>query len=81
MNKRINISLPEEVVRVIDRVAKKGERSRFISQAVRYYVDDFGRANLRKRLKEGAIREAELDLRLAEEWFTLEEEAWQQSRS
>jgi len=81
MNKRINITLPEEVVQVIDRVAKKGERSRFIGQAVRHYVDDLGRANLKKRLKEGAILEAELDLRLAEEWFPLEEEAWQQSRS
>ncbi|MGH9339151.1 MAG: ribbon-helix-helix domain-containing protein [Acidobacteriota bacterium] len=80
MNKRINITLPEETIRVIDRVAKKGERSHLISQAVKHYVKELGRANLRKRLKEGAIREAELDLRLAEEWFPLEEEAWQGRR-
>jgi CopG family transcriptional regulator/antitoxin EndoAI len=78
MNKRINITLPEETVRLLDRVARKGSRSRLIDRAVRRYVAEVGRANLRKRLKEGAMREAGLDLQLAEEWFPLEEEAWRE---
>jgi CopG family transcriptional regulator / antitoxin EndoAI len=77
MHQRINITLPEETLRVIDQVANKGDRSRFIDSAVRYYVDAIGRANLRKRLKEGAIRRAERDLNLAQEWSAFEEEAWQ----
>ena len=40
-------------------------------------VEEIDRASLRKRLKEGAVRRAERDLQLAEEWFTLEEEAGQ----
>jgi len=44
---------------------------------VKSYIKEVGRANLRKRLKEGAIHEAELDRGLAEEWYTLDEEAWQ----
>lgn len=78
MNKRINITLPEKTVQLLDRVAQKGTRSRLIDRAVRRYVVELGRANLRRRLKEGAIREAELDLQLAEEWFPLEEEAWRE---
>lgn len=32
---------------------------------------------LRKRLKEGALANAKESLAMAEEWFPLEEEAWQ----
>jgi len=80
MHRRLNITLPEETVRLIDRVAAKGDRSRFIAEAVTHYVGSSGRAQLRKRLKEGALRRAERDLRLARDWFPLDEEAWQRSR-
>ncbi len=76
MHRRINITLPEETVQLIDRVSEKGDRSRLINEAVRRYVTFTRRANLRKRLKEGALRRADRDLRLAEESFFLEEEAW-----
>jgi CopG family transcriptional regulator/antitoxin EndoAI len=75
MYRRLNITLPEQTVRLVDRVARERGRSRFINLAVRHYVEAVGRANLRKRLKEGALRRAERDLRLAEEWFALEVEA------
>lgn len=76
MHRRINIALPEETVRLIDRVAAKGKRSHLIAEAIRYYVAETGRAQLRKRLREGARRRTERDLKLAREWFFLEEEAW-----
>jgi CopG family transcriptional regulator/antitoxin EndoAI len=75
MHRRLNITLPEETVRLINRVAKKGNRSRLISDAVRRYVRELGRANLRRRLKEGARRRAGRDLALAQDWFALEDEA------
>jgi CopG family transcriptional regulator/antitoxin EndoAI len=71
---RINVTLPEETVRLIDRVAEKGNRSRLINEAVKHYIREMGRANLRERLKEGARQRAERDRRLAEEWFLLNEE-------
>lgn len=77
MNKRINISLPEETVRLLDRVAEKGNRSKLINEAVRHYVEQVGRENLRGRLKKGAQAQAERDLHLVEEWFALDEEAWE----
>ncbi len=81
MHKRLNITLPEETVRLIDRVAEKGDRSRLIAEGVKHYIESVGRMNLRRRLKEGAVRRAGRDLRLAEEWFSLEEEAWRGSRA
>ncbi len=80
MRRRINITLPDDTVRLIDRVAAKGARSRFIAEAVSHYVHATGRAELRKRLKEGAVRRAERDRRLASEWFLLDEEAWPTGR-
>ena len=80
MHRRINVTLPEETVRLIDRVAERGDRSRLIDQAVKYFVAVARRKNLRNRLKEGAIRRAERDLLLSQEWFPLEEEAWQRRR-
>jgi CopG family transcriptional regulator/antitoxin EndoAI len=62
MHQRLNITLPEETIRLIDRVASKGDRSRFIAEAVRQYVGAHGRTKLRRRLREGAVRRAERDL-------------------
>jgi len=53
MSKRVNIILPDSTLKVLDRVAGKGDRSRFISQAVLHYVKTRGTANLRERLKQG----------------------------
>ncbi len=77
MYQRINITLPEETLGLIDRIVEKGDRSRFIDRAIKYYVESIGKAKIKQLLKEGAIARASRDLRLAEEWFTLEEEAWQ----
>ena len=76
MHRRINVTLPEETVELIDRVSRKGDRSRLIDHAIRRYISEIGRANLRKKLKEGALHRAPRDRKLAEEWFLLEEEAW-----
>ena len=77
MSKRVNIILPDATLKVLNRVAAKGDRSRFISQAVLHYVQTHGAANLRERLKQGALANAKLDLEIAEEWFPVEQEAWQ----
>ena len=77
---RINITLPEDTLRLLDHVAPKGDRSRVIDAAVRHFVETHGKANLRKQLVEGARRRAERDLLLAEEWFGIDDEAWQKPR-
>jgi hypothetical protein len=50
MSKRVNIMLPDTTVKVLDRVAPKGDRSRFISQAVLHYVQTQSRAKMARAL-------------------------------
>ncbi|MCL5287075.1 MAG: type II toxin-antitoxin system HicB family antitoxin [Acidobacteria bacterium] len=81
MHQRLNITLPERTIRLMDRIVRKGNRSRFISEAIHRLVEAEGRAKLRLRLKEGAKKRAKRDLELAEEWFGLEEEATPRGRA
>jgi CopG family transcriptional regulator/antitoxin EndoAI len=76
MSRRLSISLPDETFRLLDRVAAKGERSQIIAEAVTKYVVEVWKARIRKRMKERAVKRAELDLQIAEEWFPIDKEAW-----
>ena len=80
MSKRINIMLPERTLAVLDRVAPKGNRSRFVSEAVLHYVETQGKQSLREQLKAGYLANADENLKIAAEWFPLEELAWQKSQ-
>jgi len=80
MTRRINIVLPEETIKVLDRVAPKGNRSRLISEAVMHYVTSKAKTKLAERLKAGYLANAERDLKLAEEWFSVDEKAWQHAK-
>lgn len=75
MSKRINVVLPDKTLAVLDRVAPKGNRSRFISRAVLHFIDSQGKQILRERLKREALANAERDVEMAVNWFPLEEEA------
>lgn len=74
MRKRINVMLPEETLRLLAKVASKGERSRLIDAAVRHYVGTKGRKNLKKLLQEGAAMRAERDIQIAEEFAAFQDE-------
>ena len=80
MRRRLNITLPEETLRLIDHIAETGGRSRLIDEALREFVHRRRRASLRKQIEESAHRRATRDLALTEEWMSLEEEAWQKAR-
>jgi CopG family transcriptional regulator/antitoxin EndoAI len=71
--KRINVTLPDSTIKLLDNVTQKGLRSSFVDQAVRFYIEGVGQSNLKKQLKEGAIKRAERDLSIAEEWFLIDE--------
>jgi CopG family transcriptional regulator/antitoxin EndoAI len=81
MHRRVNISLPEKTVRLMDQFIRRGDRSRFISEAIHRFVREEGRAKLRRRLKEGAKKRAQRDLELAEDWFALEDEVTSRGRA
>jgi len=70
--KRIDITLPQKTVRLLQRLSPRGNRSGFVDRAVRFYIQETSRANLRKLVRQGAEKRAERDLLLAEEWFSIE---------
>jgi CopG family transcriptional regulator / antitoxin EndoAI len=80
MTKRINVVLPVETIKVLDRVAPKGNRSRLISEAVLHYVTSKAKTNLAEQLKQGALANAQRDLDIAQEWFSIDEESWQHAK-
>lgn len=81
IHKRVNVTLPEDTLRLLDRVTEKGDRSSFVDRAVRFYIEEKGRANLKKQLRLGATARASRDMSLAEEWFSIDEEVWPKGRS
>jgi CopG family transcriptional regulator / antitoxin EndoAI len=71
---RVDVTLPKETVRLLEKIAKRGDRSRLVDQAIRYFAKEMSRANLKKQLKEGAMINASRDLNLVEEWFSIDNE-------
>ena len=74
--KRINITVPESTLRLLDKVAPKGDRSRFITEAVHAYVARRSRARLRAELKAGAIARAARDLAIVADWSSIDSDTW-----
>jgi len=77
IHKRINITLPESTVALLETVADKGARSTFIDVAIKSYIKQIKQKNLRENLKAGAIARSRRDLSVSEDWFDIEEELWQ----
>jgi hypothetical protein len=75
---RINITLPEDTLRTLDRLAKPGDRSRLIDKAVRHYASTRSAEALREQLKQASIRDRESDLEVTGEWSAADDELWQQ---
>jgi CopG family transcriptional regulator/antitoxin EndoAI len=78
MNLRLNISIPESTVRLLDRVVPKGDRSRFIDRAVRSELARTTKTRLRRALAEGYRERAAADRALTAEWDLLSAEVWAQ---
>lgn len=75
--KRVNITLPSKTIELLDGIAEKGNRSSFVDRAVRFYIEEAGRANLQKQLCEGAVAHSSRDLSIVEDWFLVDEQSWQ----
>lgn len=69
---RMNITLPSETAELLNKLAPKGQRSRFIADAIEYYAGEKAREQLRQGMKEEALAYADLSRELAEEWFSEE---------
>ena len=77
---RLNISLPRETVSLLDRVTTKGNRSRFIDEAIREMAKGRTRTQLRKLLEEDGRVHRDRDLQVVEEWAAADTDAWRGPR-
>jgi len=76
MGRRINIVLPAGTIESIDLMVAPGGRSKFIDEAVRYFIENRSREALRKRLEFTTIRDRDLDLEVMADWAAVDEETW-----
>lgn len=82
-SKRIVISVPDQLLREIDGLVamERWNRSALIREAVRIYVEERKKRDMRERMKRGYEEMARINLTLAEEGPVFEAEALTPGRS
>jgi metal-responsive CopG/Arc/MetJ family transcriptional regulator len=76
---KVTLTLPAEVMDAVREEAKPRGYSKFIAEAVTYYIREQRRLSLRERLIAGYQDSAENDLMHAENWRHAEDEVWRES--
>ncbi len=73
---RLNIVLPDALIREIDQVAGKRKRSQFIADAVKRRILDLEKDRLQKEMAEGYRATRSEDEELAREFEASDLEGW-----
>jgi metal-responsive CopG/Arc/MetJ family transcriptional regulator len=76
---KVTLTLPVDVMDAVREEAEPRGHSKFIAEAVAYYIQERRRSALRERLIAGYQASAERDQVMAEDWRPLEEEVWRES--
>ena len=78
--RRIIVTMPPDLLQQVEEMAQKLDfnRSQFIRRAVEAFLEEQRRRELRELLKEGYLYRAQESLAMAEEFYTAEQEAWDQ---
>ena len=76
---KVTLTLPSEVMERVREEAEPRGYSKFIAEAVTFYIQEQRRSALRERLIAGYQADAERDQALAEEWRHAEEEVWRET--
>ena len=75
---KVTLTLPTEVMNAVCKEAPPRGYSKFIAEAVIYFIEEQRHRALRERLITGYQARAGHDQALAEEWRPLEEEVWRE---
>lgn len=73
---KVTLTIPRDLMKEIRARAPQRGQSKFVAQAVRYFIAAQERQALRERLIAGYTANAEFDEALAAEWDPLSQEAW-----
>lgn len=76
-SKRIMVSIPNHLLQEVDGIVEKenSNRSEFIRQAMRLYLTERKKRFIRETMQKGYLEMAKINLNIASEAFTAEEEA------
>lgn len=75
-NVRLNITLPRDVARRLDKFAEPRKRSRFISEAIRRRIKQIEEQEIERLLEEGYRARRKESLALAKEFEAIDLEGW-----
>ncbi|GGJ04020.1 antitoxin EndoAI [Alicyclobacillus cellulosilyticus] len=75
--KRIVVYVPDQLLAQVDGIAKREQRNRsdIIREAMRAYLEEQRKCEIRASLQQGYLEMARINLRIATEAFPLEQEA------
>lgn len=76
-NKRMVVYIPEQLLSQVDGVARRdsANRSEIVREALRLYVTEQKKNDIRTKMQQGYQEMGRLNLRIASEAFPLEQEA------
>ncbi len=76
--RRVMFTLPASLLEQVDEAVEKLDtnRSSLIREALKRFLEERRRQELRERLKEGYLYRAQESLEMAQEFYIAEQEAW-----
>ena len=76
--KKVELILPEGLLETVDSIAKKENmtRSECIEHAMRFYIEERKKRELREQLIQGYQEMAEINITISEDFFSAEQELW-----
>jgi len=73
-SRKILISLPESLLKEVDSIVnmEKTNRSEFVRRTIQLYIRERRKIEVRDRLKKGYQEMAEINIKLSEIWFNVD---------
>lgn len=77
-DRKVELVLPENLLEKVDSIAEKENmtRSEYMENAVRYYIEERERRELREQMISGYQEMADINLKISEEFYAAEQELW-----
>jgi metal-responsive CopG/Arc/MetJ family transcriptional regulator len=73
---RMNITIPEDLARKMEKLIEPNKRSRFISEALKRRIEEMQREKLQEILEEGYKARAMESRKIAKEFEPIDLEGW-----
>ena len=73
---KVTLTLPKNLMAEVRKIAPQRGYSKFIAEAIEFFLDAKRRQALRARLATGYQVNQDIDAAIAAEWSSLEDETW-----